>query len=164
MKVINLTPHPISIYRLDSDDVLLEIPASGDVARLAENDSAAGSIWGFDLRHVVNWQDGENYTLSVPVVRRDWSKIIGLPDPSEGNVFIVAMPVLSALNGSRNDVCCPDFGRGALRNDEGTIIGTRRLVFGKMPDEDHGLHWKGSTSKWEQANLGWEKGEYGQHD
>ena len=135
MRFKNMTPHPIDIYRVDRDSVLATIEPTGNVVRLEERPGElGGQLWiphghGVEIK---DWEETENYALSVACVTRQWSAGAALEEAlpeEEGTIYIVAMPVLAALAEPRQDVCCPDFGDGAVRGSRGSVIGTRRLVF-----------------------------------
>lgn len=144
----NLTPHPIDIYRADRDSVLASIVPSGIVVRLREDPGAfGGQLWlpactrTDNSLEIKDWEPEENYALSVPCVTRSWGDVVpsnGM-HPREGTIYIIPMPVLVQLP-VRDDVCCPDFGDGGVRNSRGSIVGTRRLVFRELPPE--GSHWR----------------------
>ena len=118
MKLVNLTPHEIKI-----NDLIIE--PSGDVARLEE----------------VLVDDMPFEKLKIPVVTpsRKESKIVGLPEtPKNVNwdgeyvttpvttVFVTSRMVAEAAQ--RPDVMCPDTGPTALRDENGHIVGVKRLI------------------------------------
>ena len=91
VRYINLSPHTLNMVDVG------DIPASGIVARVAEDRTPEGHI--------------------------RLGGIIGLPDPEEGTVYVVARPlaVAMALSGyTREDVVVVD---RLVRNDAGVIIG-----------------------------------------
>lgn len=110
MKIRNLTPHDITIYTNDYNEMPYIIPATGIVARVSTTQEIVGSING------------------IPVQKIKYGNVENLPEPQEDVVFIVSQMVLSALNGSRTDVFAPDTGKGAVRDKEGKILGTLNLV------------------------------------
>lgn len=151
----NLTPHPIDIYRADRDSVLASIKPSGAVVRLEELPGAlGGQLWlpasarTDGSLEVKDWEPEENYALSVPCVTRAWGDIVpsGAMKPEKGVLYIVPMPVLVQLP-VRDDVCCPDFGDGGVRNTRGSIVGTRRLVFRELPPDGSQWRWLGPLSE-----------------
>jgi len=111
MKIVNLTPHEISV--LLPDGTTRKIAPSGKVARVATTTQDAGSLEG------------------IPVVRQTYGAVEGLPEPQEGTVYIVSALVLSAVKalGGRTDVYAPDTGpQSAVRDDQGRIVAVRRLI------------------------------------
>ena len=102
--IINCTPHLVTVARRT-------IEPSGTVPRVSVRQVEDGDIDG------------------IPVVRTVYGAVEGLPSPVEGTTYIVSALVLSALAGSRQDVCAPDTSpASALRNEAGQIIGVRRLT------------------------------------
>lgn len=114
MKLINLTPHEITIY-LDGADPLV-IPPSGMVARVAQEYVSVGNL---DL----------GGGIAVPLVATQYGAIQGLPDPVDGVFYITsALVAQAAWSQGRKDVLAPDTGAGAVRDDQGRIVGVRRLL------------------------------------
>ncbi|RLG42605.1 MAG: hypothetical protein DRO05_00580 [Thermoproteota archaeon] len=103
MKLVNLTPHPITFPEAD-----VTIPPSGMVARVEETVSSSSS---FD-------------DLSIPIATIVTGKVVNLPDPQPGVGYIVSRPVALAVIG-RPDVFVPD---DFIRDENGRIIGARRLA------------------------------------
>jgi hypothetical protein len=97
--IINLTPHNISLFK---DGQLVEtIPSSGVVARVSVTSEIIGELNGFEIR------------------RNAYGEIIGLPERTEGTVYIVSALVAQAAK-DRDDIVITD---GAVRDAEGRIIG-----------------------------------------
>ena len=71
-KIINLTPHNINVGEV-------EIPKSGQVARISEKTESHGTVNGF------------------PVVLKSYGEIENLPEPERDSIFLVSLPVLNAL-------------------------------------------------------------------
>ncbi len=115
VKFVNLTPHPITVRRLDGSE--FTIPPTGKPFRLVEEDRDAG----FEL-------DG------VPVVERRFVFPTEIPPEFEDEecVVIVSLPALQGLKqmGLRfpATVVAPDTGSGAIRDAEGKIVGTTRFI------------------------------------
>jgi len=119
MKFINLTPHEITIYK--QDGTTITVPPSGKVFRLQEFDEYYGTIDGIELfiRTLAlprNWQDYFKdadeetlYLVSLPVV-----------------MMLRQMPIANLLHYAR--IAAPDTGSGAVRDEQGRIIGTKRLI------------------------------------
>jgi hypothetical protein len=112
VKLINLTPHPITIV---VGDRKLVLPPSGQVARVGQTYRDLGAL-GLE-------------GLNVPVVATTYGDIVGLP-PEEPGVFYVASGLVAqaAWAKGRLDVLAPDTGAGAIRDEEGRIVGVTRLL------------------------------------
>ena len=111
MKIINLTPHSVSI--LKPDGTPLDLAPSGQVARVSTRVQDAGQLDG------------------IPVVQQTFGDVAGLPDPQDGVAYLVSGLVLSAVKaaGGRPDVFAPDTSPdSAVRDDGGRIVAVRRLV------------------------------------
>lgn len=110
MKIINLTPHEIAVVA-ESGEVIRRYPASGTIARAASK------------TEIIDELDG------IPVASQQFGEVSGLPDPEPGTVYLVSLVVGQAMKGQRDDLYGPDTSPdGAVRDAEGRIIGTRRLV------------------------------------
>ena len=107
MKLVNLTPHSITI--MDSEEkVVVEIPPSGKILRLEETVVEAGEIDG------------------IPLVR----KVYGVPElpPREPDTVYVVAPLLLQYV-RRADFVAPDTGpQSVVRDAEGRIIGVKRFM------------------------------------
>lgn len=103
MNFINLTPHDLNI--VGDDGVVVDIPKTGDVARVNVDRVKVGSVNGIDLFNSV------------------YGDVVGLPDPVAGTIYVVSGLVRSAAAG-RTDVASP----GALvRDADGRPVGARGL-------------------------------------
>jgi hypothetical protein len=114
-RVINLTPHAISVYGSNSieDGPQATYPASGTVARVATVDLGSTRVGGFNTPPVV-------YEL----VEYGW--IENLPSPVENTLYIVSLVCALAVSG-RFDIVAP---YDEVRDDKGQIIGCR--IFQKI--------------------------------
>lgn len=106
-KIVNLTPHVIVIVNEDNQTIR-EYPSAG-VARVASTSEVVGNIDG------------------ISVVKQALGEVVGLPEPVEGTVYIVSMPVSQAAKG-RTDIVGPDTGPTAYRTADGKIIGVRQFA------------------------------------
>jgi hypothetical protein len=121
MKILNLTPHPIVIRKKDGTEITIQ--PSGIVWRMKEDDVEITGQLGFD-------------TEGIEVVARRYS--IDMTDiPAEvrsADIVIVSLPLLLSLKAALKVMptkplfCAPDTGSGAIRDEQGRIIGTTRLV------------------------------------
>lgn len=102
--LINLTPHPVTVVG-DNGEVVMTIPASGQVLRLPEVTVPAGEIQG------------------VPLVRKVLDPAAELPPHQEGTYYIVSLPVAQVAR--REDFLVPD---DLVRDDQGRVLGCRRFA------------------------------------
>ena len=115
VKLVNLTPHEVVVYDA-SGNLVLKVPPSGRVARVATKEERVGTING------------------VPVYRTTYTEVEGLPEPEPGTVYIVSLLVLQALQArrvQRSDVVAPNTSptpNGAVRDAQGRIVGVRSFV------------------------------------
>jgi len=112
MKLINLTPHEVTIVDEDGN-TLLAIPSSG-VARAAQRDVPAGSI--------------ETEGVVVPVVITEFGETDGLPEPTEEVAFIVSIITLNAAKAQGRSTADLFITSGLVRDDKGQPIGCRALA------------------------------------
>ncbi len=112
VKLINLTPHPITIV---VGDQKLVLAPSGNVARVSQGYRDLGTLGLGDT--------------NIPVVATTYGDIVNLPDPEPGVFFVVsALVAQAAWAAGRRDVLAPDTGAGAIRDEEGKIVGVTRLI------------------------------------
>jgi len=102
--MINLTPHVIRV--VNADGSIKEIASSGAVVRITVRNIPAGQIGGIDI------------------FTQETGHVIGLPEATEGETFIVSLAVRQAVPG-RSDVFSPG---ELVRDDKGQPIGCRGLV------------------------------------
>ena len=105
MKLINLTPHDVVLYR--ADGTRETIPPSGTVARVTQETTRVGSVAG------------------VPVVTTRPGPVTGLPDfeADDGAGYIVSALVRLALP-DRIDLFSP---ADLVRDAAGNVVGCRAL-------------------------------------
>jgi hypothetical protein len=104
MNFVNLTPHLISICN-PAGEVVLALPASGSVARVASSSVSRESGLGFDFNSV------------------SYGEVSGLPDAADGIMLVVSAMVRSALP-ERKDLASPG---ELVRNAEGQPVGCKGL-------------------------------------
>ena len=102
MKLINLTPHDITVEKKDGTRVTY--PASGQVARVEVEDICIGHLDG------------------IPIHKGKTKEVTGIPNPQDGVMFIVSLFVLQHAN--REDLISPNTS-DAIRDDEGKIVAVR---------------------------------------
>ena len=112
--LVNLTPHTI---RIDVEDVIIEIPPSGHVARVEVSSYPVGR----GLLEIAP----NGARLSVPLVRTSYGRVEGIP-PGPGP-FLVSAMVLARCAGYTN-MFAPDTATGVRRDENGQIFAVTRLV------------------------------------
>jgi hypothetical protein len=135
MKIINATPHDIIIFPQDAPSrlraeggkfydpetgrevvPLLVIPRSGEVLRMQERDEEGDPIL----------LDG----VRIPVVLRLF-EVPPIPSGDPETMWIVSLPIAQAWAReyvAPEGIYVPDTGSGAVRDEKGNIVGTRRLI------------------------------------
>jgi len=106
MKLINLTPHPITIL---SDGGSISIAPADKPVRCTVSTIRVGTI---------NFEGVE-----IPLTSSKFGKVEGLPDPQPDTFLIVSRVVAEALP-EREDLLIPN---ESVRDQEGRIIGVRSL-------------------------------------
>lgn len=105
MKIINLTPHPLTLV---GNNGTLNVLVSGQIARLAVTRQMLAPVM----------IDG----IELPVTHPTLGDIIGLPDPQPGVLLVVSALVAEAAG--RRDVMSPG---ELIRDENGVIIGAKGL-------------------------------------
>ena len=107
MRIINLTPHSLNLHGIDANSpiaaLVVNVPPSGTVARLAVSRTACGEI-------------AASGGIRLTVSRITFGEIAGLPVPEAGTVFVVSALVAEAAK--RSDVFSP----GELVRDEAGVV------------------------------------------
>lgn len=106
---INCTPHAVNIQREDGSTLTVE--PSGDFARVATNVENV-NIPGIE-------------GIKVVKTTFDTTKVDGLPEPTEGVIYIVSLITLNALKGIRSDLVAPG---NLIRDEKGNIVGCDGLT------------------------------------
>ncbi|WP_461369275.1 hypothetical protein [Candidatus Darwinibacter acetoxidans] len=101
---VNLTPHALNVRK--ADGTFLELPPSGTVARRSAERVVVGEVDG------------------ITVYATKFGRLEGLPEPSDGTVYIVSALAAQAC-GDRDDVLVPG---EAIRDEAGRVIGCNGLV------------------------------------
>lgn len=111
MKLINLTPHAITIHAeaFAGFSARVELPASGTVARCAVTSRSIGTV--------------EHGGVAIPVTTTALGAVTDLPEPSDGVGYIVSRIVAEACH-TRSDLYFPG---EAIRDERGQIVGCRGL-------------------------------------
>lgn len=108
MRIVNLTPHEVKI--VDGGNNVVAVFPSDGVARASQHDVLVDEI------------------NSIPVVKTEFGEVLGLPEPTEGTVFIVSRITVEAVRAqglSTDDLLVTS---GAVRDSQGRIIGCRAFA------------------------------------
>jgi hypothetical protein len=109
--LVNLTPHEVILYDSIGQSIVLKIPPSGRVARVAVKSEIVGEVNGILIR------------------KTTYGDIVDLPDQQEDTVYIVSTVVLLALQAKgirRGDVVSPDTNPDSvIRDPQGKILGVK---------------------------------------
>lgn len=108
MKLVNLTPHPVTIY--SGEQIVIQQQPDGPVARCVETRTIAAPV-------TLN-----GHTIPVSVV--GFGQVDGLPDPQPGVLYVVSRAVAETVP-HRDDVVYP---YGQVRDENGRIISCRGLA------------------------------------
>lgn len=98
----NLTPHELNIVTADG---ILDVPASGTVARCSQREISVDIIHG------------------VEITRQVFGAVVDLPEPEDGTYYIVSRIVAAACE-DRDDLLIPG---PLVRDDAGNVIGCKGL-------------------------------------
>lgn len=121
IKVVNLTPHPITLYSRDGVDIIGEIPMSDFVARV---DTSATISYPVTLE----LEDGSTID-NIPLLYQERDVMTELPAPEEGVYYIVSALVMDTFPG-REDLIMVNTTNdrlGSIKDERGRVIGTRSL-------------------------------------
>jgi len=110
VQIINCTPHPITFRGVQD----VTYPVSGIIPRVSTVDTPDG------LLPTVDWP--------LPLVKRTFGGVTGLPRRKAGTYLIVSAMVLSASD--RDDLIAPDTGASAIRGDKGHIVAVIKFIAG----------------------------------
>lgn len=108
MRVVNLTPHEVTVF--DDDDTVIKTYPSEGLARARQTNVIVGCLDG------------------TPVVRTEFGEVDGLPEPAEDTVYIVSIITVNAAKAhgrSTDDLLVTS---GPVRNDRGQTIGCRAFA------------------------------------
>ena len=109
MKIINLTPHAVSIVGEGGKEIA-SFPPSGQLARCSASTKRVGEI---------SFSEG----VSIPLTCTQLGAVEGLPSPQPDTCFIVSRIIAEACP-DRTDLLFPD---QTVRDGEGGIMGCKSL-------------------------------------
>lgn len=104
VKIINLTPHIVTICR--EDGTLIQEFESQGLTRLTQKTIIIGEVNG------------------IPITKTEFGEVEGLPKQKEGIMYIVSRLILTACT-DRSDLLVPN---ELVRDDKGNIIGCKSLA------------------------------------
>lgn len=111
--ILNLTPHDINVVDGVDGVTIHQIPASGQVARVAATPVIQGTL-------------GLPGGVVIPVTSTVYGDVEGVPAPG-GEKFIVSSLVLDRLGAEyRGQAFAPDTGATAVRKD-GQVVAVRQF-------------------------------------
>ena len=113
MKIMNLTPHALTIISGENNMQKLVVEPSGIVARVAAHTENIGNI---------TTDNG----FVIPLTTTVFGQVEGLPAPETGTIYVVSSLVAGRVP-DRKDVFIPN---ESIRDDKGRIIGC--LSLGKI--------------------------------
>ena len=103
MEIINITPHAVNLIAVDGT---VSFPSEG-VARVETISEQVGILAGF------------------PIMATKYGATHGLPEPSEGKIYIVSM-VVAMANPQRFDIVSPNTSPAStVRDEAGQIVGVK---------------------------------------
>ena len=125
-KILNLTPHEIKIYSEDKENLRIEIPKSGEVARIPSLNLKVEEIeiedkWGYLYKvpnTVKQYQKGQVFRQIEKYCREYDLVIVSLPLLLQASLFFKDNP--EAIS----NLVAPDTDEGAVRDASGQIVGT----------------------------------------
>lgn len=107
MKLVNLTPHAISLANADGE-IIRTIESTGS-CRVATSQEKVGDIDGFSVN------------------KTTYGVVEGLPAPEDDTIYIVSILVAQLVVHGRSDVVAPDTGATAIR-ENGQIKAVKGFV------------------------------------
>ena len=102
-KIVNLTPHPLVIKKVDGS--LEKIAPTGSIARVASKTEIVGEVNG------------------ISIFKQTFGEVLDLPEAQDDVILVVSRMVKDKVP-SRDDVLVPG---ALLRDSEGNIIGANGL-------------------------------------
>lgn len=112
VKLVNLTPHPVTLKVGDQEIVIQPTKPS---ARVSTIENVVGTV---------NYEN-----LDIPIVESGYGDVMDLPEPAEDTIYITSLIVAQrAVAAGRLDVVAPDTGSTAVRDAQGKILAVTRLV------------------------------------
>jgi hypothetical protein len=118
VNIVNCTPHEVTLVGEDGG-IILRIPPSGIVARCREEQAPAGEVT------VLPGGPLTTEGVTIPLIRRTWGEIEGLPPAQLRTIYVTSSLVAQAAWAQgRRDVVAPG---ELVRDSEGRVIGCKNL-------------------------------------
>lgn len=115
MKLLNLTPHPITFLDANNN-VVLELPGCDNPPRAREKRKREGSVCHAEFAAI--------HTTDIPLNKVELGEVENLPNVSPEYYYIVSRIIAEACP-ERTDLFIPD---ETVRDENGRIIGCRALA------------------------------------
>ena len=109
--VYNYTPHDVNVYHNTGN---VEVFESRGLARCTQEEEYVGYI-----------EPEGPLCIPTTIVRMQYGKVEGLPEPQDGVFYIVSSLVAQACKGKRSDLLVP---ADPVRDESGRIIGCRKFA------------------------------------
>lgn len=138
MKVLNMTPHPVTIYFINpntgEEERIVNIPPSGEVLRLAEVDIAEEEV-------VLDIEGEGQVVVPLKVRTFDHEALMNRLSQFEvegGVALVVSSMIIQQLPEQFQDalrkkgilLIAPDSGTGAIRDTQGRLLGVKGFIRG----------------------------------
>lgn len=148
MKIINRTPHPITIvpFGTTSEDTVITIPAAprGEIARVQTTSAVEPPLYVDFARETV---------AAIPRVRMSWGRVIGLPDPLPGVCHVVSAIVVAAAHAHGRDLDDLYVPGDQVRDESGRIVGCSALAVAATALPGETLTWRPHAAMRHMVNV-----------
>lgn len=109
MRIVNLTPHPVTILD-DNKNRITDLPACHDPPRARVDKRVVSEV-------CISDNNGRSHSLAI--VHKDFKKPYGLPRKERDVMYVVSVIVAQASD--RDDLLVPN----TVRDQEGNILGCK---------------------------------------
>jgi len=137
MKVLNMTPHQVTVYFINpktgETERIVNIPPSGEILRLEEEDMETREL-------TLDLDDGQQIVVPVKVRKYHLGDLLNKLSQFAGQevAVIVSSMIIQSLEPQVFDalrrkgiyLIAPDSSKGAIRNTQGVILGVTGFVTG----------------------------------
>lgn len=125
MNFINLTPHQITVYKLDQFENLEQLNTTNWIADGIIGDPVLKLESKGSLRISTEAKLAENLN-GIPIMETKYGEIVGIPDNYNGEVMVVSLPTLSMAKQSNHELAdkmVSPYQIVRLRSKASTVIG-----------------------------------------
>lgn len=133
MRIINRTPHPITINPTGtaSEAPVITLPAAarGEIARVETASRRDGGLVTDDCQ------------TSIPVTATMWGRIVGLPEPVDGVAHVVSVIVAAAAYADGRTIADLYVPGDQVRDASGRVVGCASLTPAKYALPGYMLAW-----------------------